>query len=108
LSLHPTGTCDARAYTLSPHDALPISPPPCAHPSRPRGYGSCPRRVSGFGTRSSGVRRSPTTLRSRIARRGSFVRPLTRSRTSSRSEEHTSELQSPENVVCPLLLDKKK
>src|SRR5690606_41772539 len=29
-------------------------------------------------------------------------------RTSSRSEEHTSELQSRENLVCRLLLEKKK
>src|SRR6266511_287230 len=32
----------------------------------------------------------------------------TRSRRSSRSEEHTSELQSRENLVCRLLLEKKK
>src|SRR5256885_7531412 len=30
------------------------------------------------------------------------------SRTGSRSEEHTSELQSPCNLVCRLLLEKKK
>src|ERR1039457_5930738 len=30
------------------------------------------------------------------------------SRTPSRSEEHTSELQSPCNLVCRLLLEKKK
>src|SRR5574341_1968250 len=29
-------------------------------------------------------------------------------RTSGRSEEHTSELQSPTNLVCRLLLEKKK
>src|SRR5256885_10668307 len=29
-------------------------------------------------------------------------------RTASRSEEHTSELQSPCNLVCRLLLEKKK
>src|SRR5258708_9305907 len=28
--------------------------------------------------------------------------------TSSRSEEHTSELQSPDHLVCRLLLEKKK
>src|SRR5256885_10578675 len=33
--------------------------------------------------------------------------PQTR-RASKRSEEHTSELQSPCNLVCRLLLDKKK
>src|SRR5258708_24397335 len=41
-------------------------------------------------------------------------RPTTISRTSSRcytserSEEHTSELQSPDHLVCRLLLEKKK
>src|SRR5215467_9935892 len=36
--------------------------------------------------------------------RSSKRRPI----TSSRSEEHTSELQSPCNLVCRLLLEKKK
>src|SRR5258708_19047441 len=31
-----------------------------------------------------------------------------RSATESRSEEHTSELQSPDHLVCRLLLEKKK
>src|SRR5256885_11988381 len=35
--------------------------------------------------------------------RGSFLAPL-----EARSEEHTSELQSPCNLVCRLLLEKKK
>src|SRR5690606_41670997 len=40
----------------------------------------------------------------RVSRRpGSFV-----SRRPGRSEEHTSELQSRENLVCRLLLEKKK
>src|SRR5438094_4161180 len=36
---------------------------------------------------------------------GHFARP---GRTPSRSEEHTSELQSPYDLVCRLLLEKKK
>src|ERR1022692_3007947 len=36
------------------------------------------------------------------------MRPLTRWRKWPRSEEHTSELQSPFNLVCRLLLEKKK
>src|SRR2546426_5016961 len=36
------------------------------------------------------------------------TRWLCRWRMSSRSEEHTSELQSPCNLVCRLLLEKKK
>src|SRR5262249_60195779 len=35
-------------------------------------------------------------------------RLVRRSRTASRSEEHTSELQSLTNLVCRLLLEKKK
>src|SRR5258708_31468098 len=56
-----------------------------------------------------------TTLFRSICRRGSLPcsvkRPLPRSNFSSqseRSEEHTSELQSPDHLVCRLLLEKKK
>src|SRR5256885_12978630 len=35
-------------------------------------------------------------------------RPSSRRRSHHRSEEHTSELQSPCNLVCRLLLEKKK
>src|SRR5258708_17024632 len=34
--------------------------------------------------------------------------PISRARMSERSEEHTSELQSPDHLVCRLLLEKKK
>src|SRR5207302_5564889 len=56
-----------------------------------------------------------TLFRSPTARSGSWTRgrspPTSRSRwtgPTSRSEEHTSELQSRENLVCRLLLEKKK
>src|SRR2546427_5951413 len=39
---------------------------------------------------------------------GSNRNPGARIRRSSRSEEHTSELQSQSNLVCRLLLEKKK
>src|SRR5256885_11631791 len=59
------------------------------------------------------------TARSAAARVASAVRPRIRKfppatalrtpqRSSTRSEEHTSELQSPCNLVCRLLLEKKK
>src|SRR5258708_30737804 len=35
-------------------------------------------------------------------------RAISISKASSRSEEHTSELQSPDHLVCRLLLEKKK
>src|SRR6266511_6169815 len=71
-------TATTEIYTLSLHDALPIS-------TRPRSGSS--RAVSGS-WRSSSSR--------------------SMSRCPSRSEEHTSELQSRENLVCRLLLEKKK
>src|SRR2546426_1735992 len=37
-----------------------------------------------------------------------FINAQAESRTYPRSEEHTSELQSPCNLVCRLLLEKKK
>src|SRR5438552_1361713 len=68
-------------YTLSLHDALPISFSPS------RGL------LSKFGN----VFHSPST--------GLLVRPSFFARY--RSEEHTSELQSPDHLVCRLLLEKK-
>src|SRR5260370_42193327 len=48
---------------------------------------------------------APPTKRSAISRSRA---PWTSSPTRSRSEEHTSELQSHLNLVCRLLLEKKK
>src|SRR5438270_8738623 len=42
------------------------------------------------------------------ARRGQRVLPGHSARRAPRSEEHTSELQSQSNLVCRLLLEKKK
>src|SRR5690606_41582997 len=55
-----------------------------------------------FGNRAQG--RSP--IRTRLA--GSRSRTPPPRRCGERSEEHTSELQSRENLVCRLLLEKKK
>src|SRR5690242_20821142 len=69
--------------------------------------------------RSGGARRSPISaqlgsVQSRLLRREASRRnphppePRTRGRIGERSEEHTSELQSHVNLVCRLLLEKKK
>src|SRR3712207_8435338 len=85
-------TATTEIYTLSLHDALPIW---------------TGRRPSG-GTGAPGCAGTPRPRRRRSraapARRGS--RPV-RGR-GSRSEEHTSELQSRQYLVCRLLLEKKK
>src|SRR2546430_11244245 len=64
---------------------------------------------------SCGATRGGSSPSGRIAGHGSFrnSRSITacsclRKRSSPRSEEHTSELQSQSNLVCRLLLDKKK
>src|SRR2546422_11285106 len=80
-------TATTEIYTLSLHDALPIS---AGRSSRPR---PC----------SPGRRQHP--------RRGSTRAWWSRSvltRSPPRSEEHTSELQSRLHLVCRLLLEKKK
>src|SRR5438876_3090720 len=71
-------TATTEIYTLSLHDALPIS----------AGGMSCHPSTDPLGRR--------VLLQAR-GRRGAL-----------RSEEHTSELQSPVHLVCRLLLEKKK
>src|SRR5688572_31735990 len=82
-------------YTLSLHDALPISgmkapnavATPVIHPSR-------------IGVLVASPILSSSRTFSSSARSGSSI--------TCRSEEHTSELQSQSNLVCRLLLEKKK
>src|SRR5436309_12633214 len=76
----------AKIYTLSLHDALPIYR---GGPGRPE---------TGVADQGHPLARG---VRPRCRRRSSGPR-------LSRSEEHTSELQSRENLVCRLLLEKKK
>src|SRR2546430_12288024 len=85
-------TATTEIYTLSLHDALPIS----AADRR----SSLPRRPTS-GVRP-GCRTAAWPTRPRCAG-GSRTWPR-----SPRSEEHTSELQSQSNLVCRLLLEKKK
>src|SRR2546430_11368939 len=81
-------TATTEIYTLSLHDALPIS----------------------AAARQSTVRSSKTrSTRSAPDSTAQWVSSSTcRRRGALRSEEHTSELQSQSNLVCRLLLEKKK
>src|SRR5439155_21638960 len=82
-------------YTLSLHDALPISPMANA----PEGSAARLR------DRRRGARRN---LRSGTSRDLCPLSPRYHRLRRSRSEEHTSELQSRGHLVCRLLLEKKK
>src|SRR3712207_7359720 len=86
-------TATTEIYTLSRHDALPIS---CAAASR---SSASPPGSSSPPSRSTCSRRVPATP-------SSFVRSWTTEHP--RSEEHTSELQSRQYLVCRLLLETKK
>src|SRR5207302_9941036 len=84
-----TAPSTPQISTLSLHDALPIS------------------RIT--------PRPATSGVKAARARRASFLISTwnsaicsTNSSRASRSEEHTSELQSRENLVCRLLLEKKK
>src|SRR5205807_9377833 len=82
--------------TLSLHDALPI----CARPACSPGHHRARAPSSGAARRRLPPEWCTRRIRHRARRRTpAFVR---------RSEEHTSELQSPCNLVCRLLLEKKK
>src|SRR2546428_12038116 len=74
-------TATTEIYTLSLHDALPICFPTC-------GAHACCQNSNGGGLTRT-------------------VRPQ-QTKKLARSEEHTSELQSRSDLVCRLLLEKKK
>src|SRR3712207_7081401 len=88
-------TATTEIYTLSLHDALPIwaietAPPPAVSVSSP--------------CSASHVRRATSWV---LPSCGDASVVPSRSSADSRSEEHTSELQSRQYLVCRLLLEKK-
>src|SRR5690606_41472000 len=99
LSLHHPG--HSGLSTPSLHDALPICGPWCA--SQPR----CPAAPSAGGCRiqCAADASDPPPIAVSVV---DPYRPMSPRRSDIRSEEHTSELQSRENIVCRLLLEKKK
>src|SRR3712207_7206134 len=83
-------TATTEIYTLSLHDALPI-------------FRACPRPVPSVAPHLS----AGATLAAQGPFRAALLRVQLR-RVRPRSEEHTSELQSRQYLVCRLLLEKKK
>src|SRR5690606_39724407 len=89
--------------TLFPYTTLFRSPPASSHRGR--------KGPPGSGRRAIFPCRSPLQKGPRRPGKASASRegpsPLARGGARTRSEEHTSELQSRENLVCRLLLEKK-
>src|SRR5690606_41800909 len=91
-------------YTLSLHDALPILRRAEREKERER---EREKRVCRWPDSHSGSRKYGHNIENRLK----WPHPLfppSRPCPHTRSEEHTSELQSRENLVCRLLLEKKK
>src|SRR2546430_17687429 len=82
-------TATTEIYTLSLHDALPICPMLCH-------------------LTLSGLERATRAMALKDYRVVAFSFDPRDTAAKRRSEEHTSELQSQSNLVCRLLLDKKK
>src|SRR5699024_12654641 len=98
LSFLLNATAPTWIYPLSLHDALPILRKPAGRSPRP------PRQ-----TRSLRARNAPTSLlTSPKIPTCRCAQPRISGSCWKRSEEHTSELQSRFDLVCRLLLEKKK
>src|SRR5207302_11429469 len=102
LSLFYEHTAHSELYALSLHDALPIS---SLRGRRGDALQDRPGVPGGDGAGAAGEKRLSPTESARIP--GPAGPGSARGR-SARSEEHTSELQSREKLVCRLLLEKKK
>src|SRR5207248_11058508 len=107
LASHSTSTSTPFPSTLSLHDALPIFDYQVVLPGRGR---STPDRIAIVVCAERTAPPVPT-----LARRTSCGDTLAHDIETDelaggrpRSEEHTSELQSPYDLVCRLLLEKKK
>src|SRR3712207_7944309 len=96
-------TATTEIYTLSLHDALPIYPMNSIEEmptsSQPRNMRSS---APAYETSCVPVENTPSSTKNRRKPR-SLCRYV-----EERSEEHTSELQSRQYLVCRLLLEKKK
>src|SRR5690606_39457020 len=101
-----THAASSQIYPLSLHDALPISLLTVSSlPFQPR---------SAAVSAKLAFLSLYTWIRPSLFLSSNFTRPVSSQvlihsgRSAYRSEEHTSELQSRENLVCRLLLEKKK
>src|SRR5258706_3716553 len=92
-------TATTEIYTLSLHDALPIS----SRRTFLGGPGPSPRPMGNRGSLPPMIVGGPSDEGSSCVR-GNKIE----CESLDRSEEHTSELQSLTNLVCRLLLEKKK
>src|SRR3712207_8480372 len=94
-------TATTEIYTLSLHDALPISGAASMALSSTF-TNTCASCSWSIAQRAGGSARARRSWRERLSSSPRWPS------STSRSEEHTSELQSRQYLVCRLLLEKKK
>src|SRR5699024_11846447 len=91
---------------LSLHDALPISPKPACFAPLAKAAASAGVRWAERMWASKGMSRAFSWAQAPLTTGQSLSEPMITA--TLRSEEHTSELQSRFDLVCRLLLEKKK
>src|SRR5690606_41999870 len=94
-------TAPTEISTLSLHDALPILLVSTLQDSPTMVPINCTLKLVSSAFTSGGFNRATLS-------HTAFFHEMVITRPQARSEEHTSELQSRENLVCRLLLEKKK
>src|SRR5690606_39927556 len=105
-SLAPAQPTPPATFTIPLHDALPIfSLPSGLDIQKPKGGKKATIRDEGAPPAQLDI--EVELLPEELQEFESHI-PLLRPRSKNRSAEHTSELQSRENLVCRLLLEKKK
>src|SRR5690606_41862226 len=100
-------TTTVTIYTLSLHDALPISKFKASEDAK-RFNGKVPVLIRTDNSRDLEMIPSDLSDFTLFGGLYRYVNLVYAPKLSLRSEEHTSELQSRENLVCRLLLEKKK
>src|SRR5690606_39563548 len=105
LLLCSSSTATTACYTLSLHDALPICWKSCL---------VCHSRSASQAAVQAAVQTLASPATALVAAKAASIAAALAAAHAAppvaalRSEEHTSELQSRENLVCRLLLEKKK
>src|SRR5690606_40617198 len=108
----PVSSCPILLYTLPP-----VLPSPLLSPYTPLFRSDRGARVAQHARSARSRRHTAPAVHGRrddrhgqalAVRDGGWRGALGEARRGGRSEEHTSELQSRENLVCRLLLEKKK
>src|SRR5438876_4268662 len=103
--LSSTAPSPPSLYTLSLHDALPIYCDLATNTRRPSDKVQPKHKSERSNARKHKKDNSTLSARTRLTFK--LAKPATIP-AKARSEEHTSELQSPVHLVCRLLLEKKK